>query len=89
MAIGAARRDVVWMVLGQVLRLTLIGAALGVAVLMLAGSVLQRVLFEIQPLDPVAVGAASAILAAVALVAGWLPAWRASRVDPVVALRYE
>jgi putative ABC transport system permease protein len=89
MAIGAARRDVVWLVLGQVLRLTLVGLAIGVSVLMLAGGLLQRVLFEIQPFDPVAMGAAIAILASVALLAGWLPAWRASRVDPVVALRYE
>jgi putative ABC transport system permease protein len=89
MAIGASQRDVVWLVLGQVLRLTLAGVAIGVSVLMLGGTLLQRVLFQIQPLDPVAVGAAIAVLGAVALVAGWLPAWRASRVDPVVALRYE
>lgn len=89
MAIGAGRRQVVWLVLGQVMRLTVVGLAIGVGLLMLAGSALRRVLFEIQPSDPIAVAAAVAVLGSVALLAGWLPAWRASRVDPVDALRYE
>ncbi|HQZ37674.1 MAG TPA: hypothetical protein PLH72_01445 [Vicinamibacterales bacterium] len=50
---------------------------------------IRRTLYEVQPLDPITVAAAATILGAVALLAGWLPAWRASRVDPVRALRDE
>ena len=89
LAVGADRGDVMWLVLGQVLGLTAIGLVIGLAGVAAAGSAIRRALFEVQPLDPITIGAATAVLGGVALVAGWFPAWRASRVDPVDALRYE
>jgi putative ABC transport system permease protein len=89
MAVGAGRRDVLWLVLGQVLRLTALGLAIGVALVVAAGGALRRVLFEVQPTDPATIAAVAVVLGSVALVAGWLPAWHASRVDPLDALRYE
>jgi putative ABC transport system permease protein len=89
MAVGAERRDVVWLVLRQVARLTAIGLAIGIAGVIAGGRVLRRLLFEVQPSDPIALIAAVVVLGAVAFAAGWFPAWRASRVDPMVALRYE
>ena len=89
MAVGAARRDVLWLVLGQVLRLTAAGLAIGVALVVAGGGALRRVLFEVQPGDPATIAAVALVLGSVAAFAGWLPAWRASRVDPVDALRCE
>ncbi len=89
LAIGADRRDVIWMVLRQVLGLTAIGLFIGLVGVAAAGGAIRRALFEVQPLDPVAIGSAVAILSGVALFAGWLPAWRAGRVDPMSALRNE
>ena len=89
MAVGADRRDVMWMVLRQVLGLTAVGLVIGLAGVAAAGGAIRRALFEVQPLDPATIGSAGAILGLVALFAGWFPAWRASRVDPIHALRNE
>jgi predicted permease len=89
LAVGAGRGDVIWMVLRQVVGLTAIGLVIGLAGVAAAGGAIRRALFEVQPLDPLTIGGAAAVLGIVALVAGWFPAWRASRVDPVTALRYE
>jgi putative ABC transport system permease protein len=89
LAIGAERRDVIWMVLRQVLTLTAIGLLIGLAGVAAASRAIRRALFEVQPLDPISIGTAAALLGIVALFAGWFPAWRASRVDPVNALRNE
>lgn len=89
LAVGANRRDVVWLVLGQVLRMTLIGLALGIGGVLAMSRVIRQALFEVQPGDPLTIALVAVVLGGVALVAGWLPAWRASRVDPVTALRYE
>ena len=89
LAVGADRRDVIWLVLRQVLRLTVIGLVIGLAAVVAASGAIRRSLFEVQPLDPITIGAAAALLGCVAVIAGWLPAWRASRVNPVNALRYE
>ena len=89
MAVGADRSDVVWLVVGQTLRLTAAGLALGVIAVFAAGGALRRMLFEVRPSDPVALVGAVVVLGSVALAAAWLPAWRASLVDPVVALRYD
>lgn len=88
-AFGATRGEVLWMVLRQVVVMTGIGLALGVPLAMAAGRVVRSMLFGVEPGDPTTIVVAIAVMAAVALLAGWLPARRASRMDPVSALRYE
>ena len=89
LAIGADRRHVMWMVLRQVLGLTAVGLLTGLAGVATASGAIRRALFEVQPLDPATVASTAAVLGVVALFAGWFPAWRASRVDPILALRNE
>jgi predicted permease len=89
LAVGADRRDVSWLVLRQVVRLTVLGLILGVGGVLAASGAIRRVLFEVQPMDPLTIVAVTVVLGSVALLAAWLPAARASRVDPVNALRYE
>jgi ABC-type antimicrobial peptide transport system permease subunit len=89
MALGAQTRDVLWLVLGQGVRLAAAGTAIGLAL----GWGLVRLLDSILPMmhggDPVTVGVVSAFLASVAMFACWLPARRATRIDPIIALRSE
>jgi putative ABC transport system permease protein len=89
LALGGDRGDVLRLVLGQGLGLTLAGVALGLAGALAARRVLAALLFEIAPGDPLTWAAVPAVLAAVALAASWLPARRATAVDPVVALHQE
>jgi predicted permease len=89
MALGAQGGDVRTMFLRHGLWLTLTGIALGIGVALALTRVMAALLFGIGPADPMTYAAVSATLAAVALVATYLPARRASRVDPVVALRAE
>ncbi|HEX3703024.1 MAG TPA: ABC transporter permease [Vicinamibacterales bacterium] len=89
MALGADGRRVRRMVLAQVGRMTVIGGAVGVLVALGLGHYARSLLFELQEYDPVVVIAATIALALVALGAGYIPALRASRVDPMLALRYE
>ncbi len=89
LAVGADRSDVVGLVLRQVVRLTLGGLLLGLGGAMALGAALRRSLFEVGAFDPATMAAVAVVLGVVALTAGWLPAWRASRVDPMLALRYE
>jgi putative ABC transport system permease protein len=88
-ALGAERNQVLWLVLGQVLRLTAIGIAVGIVAVLAGGGALRRVLFEVRPSDPLTIAIVALLLGSVAVIAGWLPAWRASRVDAVEALRTE
>jgi predicted permease len=88
MALGAVRRDVLWLVLRDALRLVLLGAALGIPAALAAARLVASQLFGVSAADPVALGLATLLLLAVAAVAGYLPARRAVRVDPLVALRY-
>ena len=89
LAVGAQRREVIWLVLGQVLTLSCLGLALGIGGLFLAGRGLRGLLVGVSPNDPMTIGLAATGLGIVALLAGWSPAWRASRVDPIQALRSE
>ena len=89
LAVGAEPRDVRWLVVRQVLQMTGIGLAIGTAILLAAGRAMEGLLFGVKPADPVTISAAACILCGVALVAAWLPAARASRVDPIQALRNE
>jgi putative ABC transport system permease protein len=86
-AIGADSRRVTAMVLGQGLRLTIIGLVIGAAVSVAAVRVLRAWMYEMSVYDAPTFAAVSVLLCMVALVASWLPARRASRVDPVQALR--
>jgi putative ABC transport system permease protein len=87
MALGASPPAVLALVLRQGIALALTGVAIGLAASVAAVRALQSVLFEISPWDPVAWIAAATTLLAVSLLASWVPARRALRVDPVVALR--
>jgi ABC-type antimicrobial peptide transport system permease subunit len=77
------------LVLGRGLRLSLAGAALGVAGALLATTYLKSLLYGVTPHDPITLAAGCAVLIAVALAAAWLPARRAVAVDPMAALRNE
>jgi predicted permease len=89
MALGADRRDVLWLVLRDALRLVLLGVLLGIPAALAATRLVASQLFGIGAADPVAIVLATLVLLVVAAVAGYLPARRATRVDPLVALRYE
>ena len=79
-ALGAQRRDVLWLVIGQGMRLALVGLALGLVGAVALTRVLQRLLYEIKPTDPLTFIVVSFVLVAVALLACWLPAQRAGPV---------
>ena len=86
-ALGRRRRDVVRLVVTDGLRLAGIGVAIGVAVALGAGRWIKPLLFEESPRDPVVFTLVAGVLVGVAIVASWIPARRASRVDASVALR--
>ena len=87
MALGARGAQVRTMFLRQGLSLTAIGIALGIGVALAVARVVSTFLFGVSPTDPMTYASVSAVLTAVALLAMYLPARRASRVDPIVALR--
>jgi predicted permease len=89
MALGASRRNVVAIIVRQTLVLLALGVGVGVVLALAAVRSASSLLFGLQPNDPFTFAAASALLVTIALFASFLPARRASRVDPMVALRYE
>jgi putative ABC transport system permease protein len=89
MALGAQESNVLRLVLGQGLLLTLLGVAAGVVGALATTPLIRAELFGIGSADPATYLALTVLLAAVAMAAGWVPARRATRVDPMVALRYE
>jgi predicted permease len=89
MALGAQRREIFWFVARQGMALTLIGIVVGLAGALVGTRVLSSLLIGVSPTDPLALGGTSLFLVAVALLACFTPARRATRVDPMVALRYE
>jgi predicted permease len=89
MALGAGRGDIVAMVLKESMTMVVVGIVVGLAGALAAGRFLSTLLFGLQPTDPMTIGAAVLVMIGVSLVAGYLPARRAARVDPMVALRWE
>ena len=89
MALGASPRVVLRMVLGHGRRLTLLGIALGIAGAYFVSKMIQQALFEVDPSDPRIYLGVSAVLLLVAEFASWLPARRATRIDPLIAMRNE
>jgi putative ABC transport system permease protein len=89
MALGASRQDVLRMVVGGGLRLAIAGVLIGVVLSLAAGRFISTLLFGVRASDPLTFSAVAAALLATAVFAAWIPARRATRVDPMVALRYE
>jgi ABC-type antimicrobial peptide transport system permease subunit len=89
MALGASRSQVLFGVVNRTLRLALVGIAIGMVISFAAGKWISSLLFHTEPNDPVTFAAMLITFASVAALAGYIPAQRASRVDPLVALRYE
>jgi putative ABC transport system permease protein len=89
MALGAEVKDVLLMVQRRTLALTFAGVVTGTIGALGTTRILNSYLFDVSPADPAILGGVAALLVLVALAAAWIPARRAGRVDPVVALRYE
>ena len=88
-ALGAGRREILELVMGQALRVTGWGLVLGAAGALAVGRAIASLLYGVKPHDPLVLSLVMVILGAVAAVASYLPARRATKVDPMVALRYE
>jgi predicted permease len=89
MALGAGRSAVAWQVMREILVLIFVGIAIGIPAALAGGRLVAKLLYGISGADPFSEAAGIAILMAAGLLAGYLPARRAARIDPLVALRYE
>jgi hypothetical protein len=88
-ALGAGRLRILNMILLEAFVLLAIGIVVGLGLAVALGKTASSLLFGVKPADPITLGLAAALLAAVAVAASYIPARRASKVDPMVALRYE
>jgi predicted permease len=89
LALGAQYKDVLWMVLREALQQVAIGVAIGIPVALAATRMIASMLFGVKTTDPLTISVAVLVMVTVALVAGYIPARRATKVDPMVALRCE
>ena len=89
LALGAERRSVLWLVMRECLQLAAIGTVAGLGVSVALGRYVRSFLFQVTPTDAVALGGAALVMLVVAALAGSLPARRAARIDPIVALRHQ
>jgi predicted permease len=89
MALGAQRESILAIVLRQGVRMSVAGVALGLVLAVAFTRVLESLLFQVKPLDPITFSAAGVLVVLVTLAASYVPARRASRIDPIAALRYE
>ncbi|MGH9162119.1 MAG: FtsX-like permease family protein, partial [Vicinamibacteraceae bacterium] len=88
-ALGAGRERVLWMVLREAALVAAVGIVVGVAAATMLTRYIQSMLFGVEPIDPPTIVFAVALMLVVALLAGWLPARRAARLEPMIALRHE
>ena len=88
-ALGAGRARIRWMVMSEVAAMTIAGLAMGLAAALQLSQFVASFLFELKPKDPLTFTVSLVVLGVAALLAGYAPAWRASRIDPMVALRHE
>ena len=89
MALGAQRSRVLWMVLREVVLLAAAGLTIGLPAALTASKLVESFLFEMKPNDPLALAGSVVTLVSAAILAGYLPARNASRIDPMIALRHE
>jgi ABC-type antimicrobial peptide transport system permease subunit len=89
MALGASRRAMLCLVLREVTVMIVAGVSIGAGLALMVTDLAGKILFGLTPTDPGVFAVAASVLAVTAALAGWLPAVRASRVDPLVALRHE
>jgi putative ABC transport system permease protein len=89
MAVGAQRRDVLGLILGEGLKLIGLGLLAGLGVAVILAQVLRAFLFGVEPADPLTFASIAVLFTAVALLACYIPARRATKVDPMKGLRYE
>jgi ABC-type antimicrobial peptide transport system permease subunit len=89
MALGAQQGNVIWIVMKEVLLLIGIGVLAGIPLALGLGTFVRNQLFGLAPDDPITIAGSALALAGVAALAGFIPAFRASRIDPTHALRYE
>jgi putative ABC transport system permease protein len=89
MALGAQRRDVLTMVIKQAIGLALLGVVAGLVTALALAQLLRNLLFGVGAADPLTLGVVAFVLLSVAFLASFVPARRAAKVDPIVALRYE
>jgi len=89
MALGAESRDIFRLIVGNAVKLVGLGLGIGVVVAFMSTRLMRSLLYGVEPGDPITVAAICVVIAVVALVASWIPARRAARVDPLVAIRYD